>query len=198
MPTSLSRRTALSFAIGATVLQVSGTAAGRGKGHGAAPKADGGVALRRCMTAVDDNGRARLFIDEAPASARAFGSPLIVESYDLWGTGRDVVVPYRAALPDAGLSRPAGLAQAATNAAFMVWPARASTRAEVAGLMHETDTVDYIFIVSGEITCFLEGGDEILLRPGSCLVQTGTCHSWQNTGPGECLMAVVSVGAKRG
>ena len=46
-------------------------------------------------------------------------------------------------------------------------------------LMHRTETVDYGVVIDGELTLVLDEG-EVLLRPGSVVVQRGTNHAWAN------------------
>jgi len=64
--------------------------------------------------------------------------------------------------------------------------------------MHTTDTIDYGVVVRGEMTLELDDGEKVHLRQGDCVVQNGTRHRWRNPLPEPCLMAFVSIGAKRG
>jgi mannose-6-phosphate isomerase-like protein (cupin superfamily) len=63
--------------------------------------------------------------------------------------------------------------------------------------MHETDSVDYIVVLSGMIWQELDDGVEILLQPGDCLVQNGTWHGWRNRGQDACVLAIVVLGVER-
>ena len=65
------------------------------------------------------------------------------------------------------------------------------------GDMHLSDTVDYVAILSGEIWLMLDSGEEVLLTPGDCVVQTGTMHAWDNRGAEACVFSAVVIGAKR-
>lgn len=62
--------------------------------------------------------------------------------------------------------------------------------------MHTTDTIDLVFVLSGEISLELDDGAEVLLRPGDSVVQNGTRHAWHNRGSEDCLMAVTMIGAR--
>jgi quercetin dioxygenase-like cupin family protein len=62
---------------------------------------------------------------------------------------------------------------------------------------HRTDTIDYIAIVSGEITLTLDDGD-VLLRQGDCAIQRGGMHSWHNRTAEPCILAVTMVSARSG
>jgi mannose-6-phosphate isomerase-like protein (cupin superfamily) len=63
--------------------------------------------------------------------------------------------------------------------------------------MHTTDTVDFDYVVSGEVYLELDDGAEVLLKPGDCVVQNGTRHRWNNRGDEPCVIAVCIVGAQR-
>ena len=60
---------------------------------------------------------------------------------------------------------------------------------------HRTDTIDYMFVVSGEIYAMVEDG-EVLLRAGDVLVQRGTNHAWSNRSQAPCLMVAVMIDAQ--
>jgi hypothetical protein len=60
--------------------------------------------------------------------------------------------------------------------------------------MHVTPTVDYILLLSGEISLLLDEGDPIPLKPFDAVVQRGTNHSWVNTGKTTALLMAVMVG----
>lgn len=62
---------------------------------------------------------------------------------------------------------------------------------------HRTDTIDYITIVSGEITLTLDDG-EVQLRQGDCVIQRGGMHSWHNRGTEPCILAVTMVSTRSG
>ncbi|KAF8323094.1 cupin 2 conserved barrel domain protein [Clavulina sp. PMI_390] len=47
--------------------------------------------------------------------------------------------------------------------------------------MHRTNSLDYVILISGELTIILDSGEErTLTEPGSVVVQRGTMHLWQN------------------
>jgi mannose-6-phosphate isomerase-like protein (cupin superfamily)/ketosteroid isomerase-like protein len=60
--------------------------------------------------------------------------------------------------------------------------------------MHVTSTVDYVYVLSGEITVVLEDG-QVALTPGDVLIQRGTVHAWSNRGTEPCVMLGVLVDA---
>ena len=63
--------------------------------------------------------------------------------------------------------------------------------------MHKTDTINYLFVVSGEVHLILDTG-EVLLRAGDVLVQCGANHAWSNRSGEPCVLAGVTVPAVRG
>lgn len=63
-------------------------------------------------------------------------------------------------------------------------------------MMHTTPTVDYILLLSGEISLLLDEGEPIKLKPFDAVVQRATNHSWVNTGKEPALLMCVMVGGK--
>lgn len=63
--------------------------------------------------------------------------------------------------------------------------------------MHTTDTIDFEYIISGEIWLELDDGEEVHLKVGDTVVQNGTRHAWRNKSEEPCQMVVFSVGAHR-
>ena len=62
--------------------------------------------------------------------------------------------------------------------------------------VHRTDSIDYIVVMSGEITMELELGEEVHLKAGNVMVQRGTVHNWINRGTESCVLAVILIHAK--
>ena len=63
--------------------------------------------------------------------------------------------------------------------------------------MHTTDTIDFEYIVSGEVWLELDDGACVHLRPGDTVVQNGTRHAWRNRGAEPCHVVVFMVGVPR-
>lgn len=63
--------------------------------------------------------------------------------------------------------------------------------------MHRSDTVDFLYVLSGNPVLELDDGVEVSLRPGDTLVQSGTRHRWHNRGIGPCRMVGAHIGARR-
>lgn len=63
--------------------------------------------------------------------------------------------------------------------------------------MHTTDTVDYAICLEGELCLQLDNAAEVTLTPGTCVVQLGTRHAWENRSDQPALMCYVQLGADR-
>lgn len=60
--------------------------------------------------------------------------------------------------------------------------------------MHRSDTVDFIYVLEGEIVLELDEGRETVLRAGDTAVQNGTRHAWRNRSGAPCRLLVCMVG----
>jgi len=63
--------------------------------------------------------------------------------------------------------------------------------------MHATNTIDFEYVISGDVFLELDDSVEIHLRPGDTVVQNGTRHAWCNKGTEPCRMVVCMIGANR-
>jgi mannose-6-phosphate isomerase-like protein (cupin superfamily) len=61
--------------------------------------------------------------------------------------------------------------------------------------MHQTRSLDYILILSGEIDMLLDDS-EVHLKAGDVVVQQGTNHAWVNRGSQPCKVAFVLISAR--
>ncbi len=62
--------------------------------------------------------------------------------------------------------------------------------------MHKTKTVDYVILLSGEVTLMLDRG-EVKLKPFDVVVQRGTNHAWINKGKEPAIIAAVLIDAEK-
>jgi quercetin dioxygenase-like cupin family protein len=60
--------------------------------------------------------------------------------------------------------------------------------------MHRSDTIDFVFIISGQLELILEEGTTVL-RSGETVVQCGTNHAWRVVGNEPCTFAAVLIDA---
>jgi hypothetical protein len=63
--------------------------------------------------------------------------------------------------------------------------------------MHTTDTIDFEYIVSGEVWLELDDGATVHLKACDTVIQNGTRHAWRNKGTEPCLIVVFMVGVPR-
>ena len=61
--------------------------------------------------------------------------------------------------------------------------------------MHRTNSVDYVFILAGELEMELDGGELVHLKTGDIVIQRGTNHAWENKSNGVCRLASVLMAA---
>jgi mannose-6-phosphate isomerase-like protein (cupin superfamily) len=59
---------------------------------------------------------------------------------------------------------------------------------------HATATLDYVTVLSGEVTLIV-GDREVALGPGDSVVQQGVAHDWQNRGSEPCVLVGVLLSA---
>lgn len=63
-------------------------------------------------------------------------------------------------------------------------------------LMHQTETLDYIIIASGEVYLVLEE-EETTLSAGDIVIQRGTNHAWSNRSDQPCIQIAILIDAQR-
>ncbi len=63
--------------------------------------------------------------------------------------------------------------------------------------MHTTDTIDFEYVISGDVWLELDDGAEVHLWAGDTVVQNGTRHAWRNKGSEPCRMVLCMIGAHR-
>jgi quercetin dioxygenase-like cupin family protein len=57
-------------------------------------------------------------------------------------------------------------------------------------MMHQTETIDYVIVLNGEIYMVLDKS-EVLLKAGDVAVQRGTNHAWSNRSKEPCVICFV-------
>ena len=168
--------------------------------------------MRRIITGHNDEGKSVVSIEGPPA--RSLGEE-VGGLYEIWNTdGKgfdtksledradiDVVLsPSKGGtkiryfqinpIPD---GVPPEVIEASTAAAFEKMGAshhRVDTSRNAA--MHETDTIDYIILLKGDVTLILDE-EEIKVNPYDIVVQRGTNHAWVNNGTEPALLIAVLI-----
>jgi quercetin dioxygenase-like cupin family protein len=175
-----------------------------------------GNLVKRVVTGVDAKGTSIFYSDEAvPAHTLAMMPG--TEFYQLWGTEGALRSPVTDPQPDnrTFFPRPGGTrfglltfppdtapdpdappadestVNALTDEAEDKLPGLIGVFEPDAPGMHQTATVDYAIVVSGELWVELDDGAEVHLPTGTCVVQNGARHAWRNRGNAPATLAYV-------
>jgi quercetin dioxygenase-like cupin family protein len=143
------------------------------------------INVRRVVTGHDDQGRAKVLIDETVknvASQRPGALYSVIWSSEGFPVNND------------GDADPSGKKIGTTILDGTVFRI-VSFGPGVAPRNHRTDSIDYAVVMSGEIDMELDVG-KVHLKAGDVLVQRGTIHNWVNTGSEPCVIAFTLVSAK--
>jgi mannose-6-phosphate isomerase-like protein (cupin superfamily) len=61
-------------------------------------------------------------------------------------------------------------------------------------LLHKTQSIDYLYILQGEVVLRLDSGEEKLVKAGDFIVQRATVHGWNNLTTQPCIILCVMIG----
>ena len=174
--------------------------------------------VRRVVTGHSPEGKAVVASD---TEVEAIASPLMPGTtfHRLWGADEPPRFPddgsprpghaffppvggFRFAMfsvpPDSTATPPAGLDVEAATADFeRKLPGLLAHMEPDHPGMHTTATIDFEYVISGEVWLELDDGREVHLRAGDTVVQNGTRHAWHNKGKETCHIVVFLVGAHR-
>jgi mannose-6-phosphate isomerase-like protein (cupin superfamily) len=143
------------------------------------------IKIRRVVTGHDDQGRAKVLVDEQVKnvfSHRPGAHYSVIWSSQGFPVNND------------GNADPSGksIGTAIDNGTvFRV----VSFGPGVAPRNHRTDSIDYAAVISGEIDMELDV-ETVHLTAGDVLVQRGTIHNWVNKGKVPCVIAFTLISAK--
>lgn len=178
------------------------------------------IPIKRVVTGVDATGRSICYEN---AEMRPVELTLMpgVQMFQLWGTEGQITSPVTDPTPDNDTFFPGpggsrfGLFRLPPESAVepdapgpdaaTLEAGAAEAAAKVPGLlgvfeqdapgMHQTETVDYVIVIEGDLAIELDDGVEIPLPVGSCVVQNGARHGWRNKGSGPATLAYVILAA---
>ncbi len=142
--------------------------------------------LRRVVTGHDDQGRARVIIDEqvtnefSPRPGAAYSVIWSTEGFPVNNDGNE-----DPSTKSIGTSIDNGSVFRIVYYGPGVTPRN-----------HRTDSIDYAVVMSGEIDMELDDGVIVHLKAGDLLVQRGTIHNWVNNGTEPCIIAFSLIAAK--
>ena len=172
--------------------------------------------LRRVVTGIDASGKSYAAIDGPPVNIREGEGRGAAEYWLTDATPADNAAPGDPAAertprlePPSGGSVIRYIMVAPEDKALSLAELEAQSAARFAALgashcrvdtsrhpsMHVTRTVDYIIVLSGQVTLLLDKG-EVELKPFDVVVQRGTNHGWVNRGTEPAVMAAILIDAK--
>ncbi len=141
--------------------------------------------LRRVVTGHDNQGRARVLIDEQVTnviSSRPGANSSVIWSSIGFPVDND---------GDHDPSHKEIHTTIDNGTVFRV----VSFGSGVSPRNHRTDSIDYAVVISGEIDMELDAG-VVHLKAGDVLVQRGTIHNWVNKSKEPCVIAFTLIASK--
>jgi mannose-6-phosphate isomerase-like protein (cupin superfamily) len=156
--------------------------------------------MRRVVTGPAEDGGADIVLDGEPPTVVEFGQ---YRTTELWVTDAS---PRALAAAGDPSTRPWELEPPPGGSCFRV--VRIAPEAESAGppvqeaedsgflAEHSTSTLDYVVVVSGQVTLTV-GDSEVTLGPGDTVVQQGMPHDWRNLGTEPCVLAGVLISTRQ-
>lgn len=174
--------------------------------------------IRRVTTGHSAQGKA-VFVSDTEVEGESFALLPGAAFHRLWGADRVPAFPdsgsppsYTDYFPPLGGFRFMTFTVPPQSQALQLTPAdrrvlSAEFRARLPGLaehmertspgMHTTSTIDFEYIISGEVWLELDDGATVHLHPGDTVVQNGTRHAWRNKGSTPCHIVVFMLGVPR-
>ena len=145
---------------------------------------------RRVLTAEGEDGKSFVIEDGEPEDVLILNGARMVR---LWQTDEvPAEIPIRTDVTDPGLG---SLPKQFEGTRFYTAELPGGANAPQIP-MHTSNSIDYIAVLKGEIVLVTDR-DEVILRPGDTLVQTGNNHTWLNRTDEVAVLLVVVVGAER-
>ena len=138
------------------------------------------AAPRRIVTGESAQGS--MVVDDGAATERRSPVPGLETSL-IWAS--EGVADYR--LGAADFPRPQGIAPPIGGSRFSILDIAPGHRSAV---LHQTDTLDYVIGLAGEVEMLLEDG-AVTLHAGDVAIQRGTMHGWHNRGASSARVAVI-------
>jgi len=169
-------------------------------------------AMRRVITGDDKDGKSVVIVDGGPSAL--MGDPNLGGLFEIWHDAATGVIDpkQRADLgpttpllsPDSGNVKvrwfviappPEGAPPEAMKAAARERFAQFGAAHELRDqdrhpAMHQTETLDIICLISGDVTLVLDN-EERRIKPGNIVIQRGTSHGWTAHGGPALLLAVL-------
>lgn len=151
---------------------------------------------RRIVTGIKD-GKSVIVEDEIVKNAEEHFPDLIIS--DIWNTQQmPASLDFETPIPNTGFPQ---TPKNGTYFRYVSIPPDKDLGVEIEvgkphPMMHQTQTLDYIIILSGELYLIMEEG-ETLLKPGDIVIQRGTNHAWSNRSEAPCIQLAVLIDAEK-
>lgn len=180
---------------------------------------DGTGGFRRVVTGIRDDGRS-IVVSDGPCT-ELFGPANNPHLVNFWATGA-LPMDYRDAANEAHATMPLAPPEGGVAFRFFRVPpesadrrSEATARAAAAAYFHalgssddlvtdgrhpafhQTETIDFIVLLHGEVTLLLDEAD-VPLKPFDVVIQRGTRHAWVNTGSDTALLMAVLASGRDG
>ncbi len=168
---------------------------------------------RRIVTGHDEEGRSVVLIDGPPAAFlgalaevwNSAGGALDTRSSADRAAGEVILSPapggtkfrYFMVRPEDASMSPEAREQAVAARFEAMGAAHERVDTTRHPAMHKTKTLDYIVLLSGEVTLLLDGAERDL-KPFDVVVQQGTNHAWVNKGSEPALLVGILIDAEIG
>jgi naringenin degradation protein FdeH len=149
--------------------------------------------MRRIVTGYDAGGHPAILFDGEPQTVMDFGAIVTTELWVTDSTPPDVRSGVDASLREWEIDPPP---RGSAFRVVRIMPVGDEEKQEPGAREpeflgeHTTDTLDYVIVLSGEVTMTI-GGREETLTAGDCVVQRATPHDWINRGSEPCVLAGV-------
>jgi quercetin dioxygenase-like cupin family protein len=143
---------------------------------------------RRVVTGVNALGKSIVVSDGAVPKDATWAEPGTGSGGDLWVVSRVPIDLTDQSDPLVGYTLQSWPVPGGINARMNTWEPGFMYP------MHRSDTIDFVFIISGQLELILEEGTTVL-RSGETVIQCGTNHAWRVVGNEPCTFAVVLIDA---
>ena len=159
---------------------------------------------RRIVTGIDSDGRSYAQLDGPTHGfidyGRAASSEIWIDMGSEPSSQEDLVSEQQRLNPPDGGSvcrvftmRPEGRVEVKDSEAKKFKTDEMMENTQISGpRWHTTATIDYGFVLKGQIELLLDDGSH-LLSAGDVVVQRATRHAWRNPGPDDCEIAFVLI-----
>lgn len=151
---------------------------------------------RRIVTGIK-NGKSTIIEDQQVENAVEHLPGLVIS--DIWNTQKmPAILDFETQIPNTGFPQ---TPKNGTYFRYVSIPPDKDLGVEFKTgkphpMMHQTQTLDYIVILSGELYLIMEEG-ETLLKPGDIVIQRGTNHAWSNRSDEACIQLAVLIDSEK-